>query len=419
MVCMRLKGGKMLLSRFFSIILFVMLLLSSLSINSFSVGVKKTGLYREYSDTWSKTYGKLFLSEMGFSVDTTSDGGYIVVGTAYYSRNGGVWLMKLDSYGNVEWKKIFGGYGVTGMGVKATSDGGYVVATDGMSVIKTDDRGNIEWTYIPSRDCWTWGDRVIQETSDGGFVIVGTLEYEDSSNCDVYLIRLNSMGVEVWNKTFGGGHRDFGDSIYPTSDGGFIITGGTYSFSPSEMSLWIIKTDSNGNEIWNKTFGDDSSTRGFSIQQTSGDGGYIITGEKSYREGGWVIKTDEYGNMIWNITIKECEVIYSVDQTNDGGYILGSVSGAPFIVEGDLYLIKVDSNGKIKWIKHYGRKNYFEGGYCVRATSDDGFIVVGFREEAIKWYPPLIDIWVLKTDENGYCTSYSIPNLIWEKLFLH
>jgi len=111
--------------------------------------------------------------------------------------------------------------------------------------------------------------------------------------------------------------------------------------------------------------------------------------------------------MEWNITIKECEIIYSVDQTSDGGYILGSTSGAPFIVESDLYLIKVDSNGEIEWVKCYGRENYFEGGYCVRATSDGGFIVVGFREEVMKWYPPLVDIWVLKTDGNGDCDDLS------------
>ena len=390
-------------------IVFILLLIPVIVNNFSTTAIIERNL--PSSNTWSKTFGRFFSDEIGFSVDITSDGGYIVLGTAYYSRNGGVWLMKLDGYGNVEWKKIFGGCGAAGESVQQTSDGGYVIATDGMSVIKTDSRGKIEWTYTPSRECWTWGDRVIQETSDGGYVIVGTLEYEDSVNCDVYLIKLDSNGNMVWNKTFGGKRRDFGDSIYPTSDGGFIITGGTYSFSPIPdlyTSLWLIKIDDEGNELWNKTFGSGFSLTGYSVQQTS-DGGYIIAGgtEKDIHDVGWVIKTDEEGNMEWNITIGECEVIYSVDQTSDGGYILGSTSGAPFIVEGDLYLIKVDSNGEIKWIKHYGRENYYEGGYCVRATSDGGFIVVGFREEFLKWYPPLIDIWVLKTDENGNCDDLS------------
>jgi len=240
-------------------------------------------------DTWSKTFGRFFSDEVGFSVDTTSDGGYIVVGTAYYSRNGGVWLMKLDCYGNVEWRRIFGGFGVTGMYVEQTSDGGYVIATADMRVIKTDSRGNIEWSYIPSVECWCWGDRLVQETSDGGFIVVGTLEYEDSVDCDVYLVKLDSSGNMVWNKIFGGLDRDVGGSVYPTSDGGFIIAGGTYSFSSNpgyDMSLWVIKTDGCGNMIWNRTYGEGSS-RGFSLQVASG-GGYIVAGEgSSWREGGW------------------------------------------------------------------------------------------------------------------------------------
>ncbi|HDM67270.1 MAG TPA: hypothetical protein ENG62_02655, partial [Thermoplasmatales archaeon] len=138
---------------------------------------------------WSKTYGRFFRSEMGFSVDTTSDGGYIVVGTAYYPIDGGIWLMKLDSYGGVEWKKVFGGYGVTGRYVEVTSDGGYVIATEDMSVIKTDSRGNIEWIYTPSIEGWTWGDRLVQETDDG-FVVVGTT-HNESGFVAAWLVKID------------------------------------------------------------------------------------------------------------------------------------------------------------------------------------------------------------------------------------
>ncbi len=390
-------------------IVFILLLIPVIVNNFSTTAIIERNL--PSSNTWSKTFGRFFSDEIGFSVDTTSDGGYIVVGTAYYSRGGGIWLMKLDSYGDVEWKKVFGGFGVTGMYVKQTSDSGYVIVTGDMRVIKTDDRGNIEWMYTPSVECWCWGDRLVQETSDGGFIVVGTLEYEDSIDCDVWLVKLDSNGNMVWNKTFGGVYRDFGSSICLTFDGGFIIAGGTYSFSSNpgyDMSLWIIKTDGCGNMIWNRTYGEGSS-RGFSIQETTG-GGYIVAGEgNSWSEGGWVVKTNEYGNMEWDLTLKSygCTIVYSVEETSNGKYILtGGSSG--FAQSSDLYLIKINKDGAVEWVRCYGRDGYYEIGNCIRETMDDGYIVVGYKQ-LLNVYtginPRFLDIWVLKTDRNGYCDS--------------
>jgi len=211
---------------------------------------------------------------MGFSIDVTSDDGYIVLGTAFYPVGGGAWLMKLDGNGNIKWKRLFGGFGVSGESVQQTSDGGYVIATDGMSVIKTDSRGKIEWTYTPSRECWTWGDRVIQETSDGGFVVVGTT-YNETTAALVYLIKLDRNGEEEWSRLYGGLIGGNGHSVYPTSDGGFVIAGRYLAGEDGSegRSVWLIKVDENGNIEWSKNFGKTLSENSFCVQQTS-DGGY-------------------------------------------------------------------------------------------------------------------------------------------------
>jgi len=309
------------------------------------------------NELWTKTFGGI-ANDVGFSVQQTSDGGYIITGHTTSFGNGAedVYLIKTDGNGNELWTKTFGGILIDeGVLVQQTNDGGYIITGhttsfgNGLSdvyLIKTDVNGDSLWTKTFGSTTNDFGLSV-QQTSDGGYIITGTFEFYD-----VYLIKTDSNGNELWTKTFGGVDNDIGFSVQQTSDGGYIISGRTFSFGNGLSDVYIIKTDGNGNELWTKTFGGSGNDEGAKIQQTS-DGGYILTGyTEAFQfafQDVYLIKTDGNGDSLWTKKFGGTfnDVGVSVQQTSDGGYIIFGWSGSFGNGAEDVYLIKTDGNGNV------------------------------------------------------------------------
>ncbi len=358
-------------------------------------------------EEWNNTFGGTDL-DVGYAVQLTSDGGYIIAGStvSYGAGDADAWLIKTDSNGDEQWNKTFGGAGVDyGVSVRLTSNGGYVLVgwTESYGagggdawLIKTDASGNEQWNKTFGGTEMELGYSV-QQTTDSGFIITGFTESYGTVSWDAWLIKTDSNGDEQWNKTFGGTEYDFGYSVQQTTDGGYVITGGTASYGAGDSDVWLIKTDSNGDEQWNKTFGGSSADQCYSVQQTT-DGGYVITGiTMSYGTGdadAWLIKTDSNGDEQWNKTFGGTgdDRGVSIKQTTDGGYIITGATESFGAGGYDVWLIKTDSNGDEQWNKTFGGTD-LDVGYAVQLTSDGGYIIAG---GTVSYGAGDADAWLIK-----------------------
>jgi hypothetical protein len=340
---------------------------------------------------WEKTFGGAG-DDGGYSVQQTSDGGYIIVGytKSYGSGGANVYLIKVNANGIMQWSRTFGGSGDDGgYSVQQTSDGGYIIVgytksfgAGGADVylIKVDANGIMQWsrTFGGSGDDEGYS---VQQTSDGGYIIVGYTTSYGAGLFDVYLIKVDANGNMQWNRTFGGRGYDLGFSVQQTSDGGYIIVGAAGPYDAGLLGVYLIKVDANGNMQWNRTFGGFQAV-GRSVQQTR-DGGYIIVGAMwPYDAGGddvYLIKVDANGNMQWNRTFggTDYDLGFSVQQTRDGGYIIVGYTKSFGAGGYDVYLIKVDANGNMQWSRTFGGSGD-DRGFSVQQTSDGGYIIVGY-----------------------------------------
>ena len=354
------------------------------------------------------------LWDYGNSVQQTIDGGYIITGEISSSENGSsdIWLIKTDSEGQEEWNQTFDGNDRDyGKSVKQTVDGGYIIIGSTGSdyyydawLIKTDPKGTEEWNQTFGGDNKDYGNSV-QQTIDGGYIITGEISSSGNGSSDVLLIKIDQQGQEEWIQTFGGSDYDIGNSIEQTYDGGYIITGSTRSYGNGSSDVLLIKTDQQGQEEWIQTFGGGYIDIGNSIKQTS-DNGYIITGyTQSYGNGSrdvWLIKTNSQGNEEWNQTFggSYVDIGNSIQQTIDGGYIITGSRGTDYY--SDLWLIKTDYQGNEEWNQTFGGNDY-DFGNSVQQTTDDGYIIIGHTKS---YGNGGYDIFLIKTDSEGNTEPY-------------
>jgi len=327
---------------------------------------------------WNKTYGGSG-QDLGQSLVETSDGGFALTGYAQSadgdgSNNEGFhdnWIVKLDAQGNIQWERSFGFSGHDhSYDILQTADGGFFFVgflditsakADGYSEkrssltrhgvgefwgTKIDAQGNIEWRGYYGG---TNNDRAhaVVQADDGGFVMSGFSESDDfdisnsKGSYDFWVLKIDSKGTLLWERSFGGSGIEISQDIAKTNDSGYVVTGNTFSDdidiskNNGESDIWLIKIDDNGDLLWEKTFGGSSFDAAQSVKNSS-DGGFIVTGNSKSSD------TDLLENL----------------------------------GENDFWLIKTDAKGNMEWQQSYGGTD-IDFAFDIIENNDKSIFLVG------------------------------------------
>ncbi|MBC8204436.1 MAG: hypothetical protein H8E87_02860 [FCB group bacterium] len=378
-----------------------------------------TSVMAQAPDTlWTKTFGDAG-NDVAYCGRQTADDGFIIVGSKNFNdwNTGDLYLIKTDFNGNLQWQKTYGSNdGSLGYCVEQTTDGGYIAvgATQHCAYIwllKFDANGDTVWTKIyggsGNSDC----GYSVQQTEDEGYIIAGVYGYVGSSsaNGEYYLIKTDNAGNLQWEKFYGGSAADVAYCAKQLDDGGYIVSGYTYSFGAGAEDVWLIRTDADGDSLWSQLYGDGGYQEGWWCLEKCVDGGFAVTGPWGgyYSEDFYLLKTDENGAEEWIKTYSSTNAVdYArcVQHTADMGYILAGESESGPYGDWSGWVVRTDWQGDSLWCKTVdgpGADRF----HFVDKTSDGGYILTGFTSS---WGAGGNDVWLVKLDEDPIDESITI-----------
>ena len=366
-------------------------------------------------DTWAKTYGGPNNDEAKFILETP-EGNYLVAGGTQSFGVGGedAWILQLDAKGQVVWQKTYGGSDTEeAFSIQKTADPagqGYIVGgrarglgTGGMDawVVKMDGRGQVAWQEVLGGADWDYA-AIVRQTREGGYIAAGATGSSGAGYSDVWVLKLDARGQVVWQKTYGGTEWDYAASLVQTPEGGYLVGGGTQSFGAGLMDAWVLKLDANGQVAWQKTYGEKREDRAYAVIPAS-DHGYIVAGSTaSFGAGGmdaWVFKLDEKGRVIWQKTYggQQEDRAYDIKPVGKRGYLLAGETQSYGAGGVDVWVLKLDLNGRVEWQRVYGGDKV-ERAYSIQETAAGGYVLAG---GTASFGAGKADAWVLKTDGKG------------------
>lgn len=361
---------------------------------------------------WQRYYGG-GSSDALMDVQQTSDGGFILAGHSWSRPNGygagDFWVVRADLKGNVIWERPFGGNrNETCAAVRQTSDGGFLIGGDSVTLGANGSKSSTNW------GAW-----------------------------DVWLVRIDANGNKLWDKTYGGRDNEHLTSLEPTSDGGFILAGRSFSGSDGNKTspqwgngdVWIVRVDANGNKLWDRSYGgsDFDGLPGISV---TADGGFILASSSRSGVGGtktstnfgdyhgesgttnlfyysdfWVLRLNSDGQELWQRAFggNYDDYAQQIRPTADGGFIVGGLSNSrpsgnktsPNYGDHDCWVLRLDAQGIKLWEASFGDQ-YYDDLLALDQTLDGGFILAG-RSEANPWLIKL-------AAEPPDCDEDGIPN---------
>ena len=317
---------------------------------------------------WKQCYGGT-LNDESYCIKYTRDGGYVFAGQTEsddgdVSGNHGAqdyWVIKLDSFGNIQWSKCYGGSSTDiAYSIIQTNDGNYLVAgnsnsddgdvklhyggqfTQNIWVVKLDSSGGIIWSTDIGDSTFGFAAGSVMQTSNGDYMIAGSTA---NNGYDALLVKLDTAGNIIWKHGYGGDGADGFNNIVESKDGNYVVAGsassndGEVSGNHGGYDFWLVKIDTAGNFIWGQCYGGSNDEYPYSLCNTSDDG-FILTGQTYSSDGQvtnhvegpdyWIVKTDSMGNLSWQLDLggNDIDIAEAIVQKKDGDFIVGGFSNS-------------------------------------------------------------------------------------------
>jgi hypothetical protein len=386
------------------------------------------GVYYCNAQSWEHNYGYFGTPDAGDQVNCviqTSDGGYAAAGFTSSWGAGGkdIYIVKTDSAGKMVWQQVIGGAGDEfAYGIVQNSNGEYYAAgyTNSFGagnidvyLIKLNSSGDILWTK-------TYGGnqadnaKAILLTSTGDIVLAGATASFGAGSNDIYLLKVDSSGNLLWSKTIGRSSNDYATAISLVHDGGFILGGYTDGYGANNG--YVVRTDSTGDTLWTASYeiGNYSTREIRGVKESANNSGFLFCGVglrygSGYFSHLFYISAGLSGNFIYRRTTGLIsDDGNGIDVTSDGGF---ATTGYLDNYGQSAQLIKYDSLGTIQWYKEYeritsGSYPFYSEGCAVKQTSDGGYIIGGRT-----FFSGQQDALLIKTDANGNGQVYPTINI--------
>ena len=366
---------------------------------------------------WEKTYGGAG-DDRAFCATTVVDG-FVVAGssTSLEQDRTVAWVLKLDTDGNMLWNQTFSeGVGSEFRSVLSLEDGLLLVGNvfqpsediDGY-VVRTDAEGKLLWNITLGREEIDKLFSVVK-TQDG-FMLAG-LTYSFGNGSQVWVVKTDANGNVAWNKTYGGAGEDAGRAIASTEDNHYVVVGYTNSMGNGDYDFLLLKIDASGNLVWSKTYGGTQSDKAYAVMGTTG--GCVAVGDTRSKGAGdndaWIIKTDPDGNVIWDKTVggEGFDMPNCGAASNYGGYLAAGFTFSFGNGERDFWLVKIDDQGNLLWSCTVGR-SAFEEAYAVVETAENQFVMAGWTNSIGEGH---YDFYVVKVSVENTSNGLSAYNFI-------
>lgn len=346
-----------------------------------------------------------------------ADGSYLIAGFTNNQifDDMDLYVLKVNSVGDTLWTKSYGGpepeyaYHILPynnffyiLGYSQSYGGGDYDAY----LIKINQDGEAIWT----KTYGGWGNeegREIILTSDNHLVFVGSSNSADLADLDIFITKIDLEGNEIWTKYIGGTEKEYGNCIKLCNDGGFIIGGETFSYDRGDGDAYLIRTNANGDTIWTKTYGGLLADEIKSII-CNADGSFTMAIRDSSNGSGdidvEIMKTDSNGNIIWDKVYGsyDKDTPKTIYPTNDNGYIVGAITRSFGLINPDMWLIKLNADGDSIWTRRFGLYDH-EHCHAAKQSSDGGYLSVGHSRS----YSPNreFEIMFVKLNEEGMLQS--------------